>query len=555
MTVNTTSNKITLQADGSTTQWNFPFPGWSTSSIIVFIVDNLGNQIQLNPNQFSVTLNPPVQPNPTSIGGFVTYPLVGSPLGVGEQLIIVRQLSPIQPVSLSNQSVIYPPVIEQEFDYLTMLDQGGGDVLSRAFTANPIDPTPAPTVPVAQRAQQWAFFDSNGNLTPAQAPGGAVAISAAMQPVVGAATLPLARQLMGIDAPATVINTTYAVTAANARQLLVLTGNNFYTLTFADPSQYANTFWVHVFNADTRGKLISLTGTVVGPSSASFILWPTQEVWIFNAGTEWLVTNPSRWHSDTAQNFYVDYANGNDASDGLGTTVQAFKNLQQAINTVQLHCDGNFVINMANGTHVVGSGVTCSMPVPGTVGYNIVGNTGSPQSVVLLVNSGGIALSATNQSHVNISGVEIVAAGGSITGLNATLGASINASFISLGNHGSSGIGLRATTNGVLNITPSVLYLESGANFAYVAYADTNALLVYDPGQTTVNGNVAVSGAYLYGAWCSTIHSGGTAQAVSNIGLVSGKQYLMSLNATGTFGGGPVPGTVSGTVQQGGIFV
>lgn len=198
MTVNTASNKITYVADGATTHWDFPFPGVDAGFIEVSIVDSQGTIINLTPSFFTVTLNPTIDPNPTSQGGFVIYPLTGPPLPVGNLLTIVRNLPAVQATSIANQSIVYPPVIEQEFDYLTLLMQGGVEELTRAFRVGPQDPPPAIVPPVAQRASHSAFFDSLGNLTPGEIPTPGVFISAAMIPVVEAATLPLARDAMGI---------------------------------------------------------------------------------------------------------------------------------------------------------------------------------------------------------------------------------------------------------------------------------------------------------------------------------------------------------------------
>jgi hypothetical protein len=198
MTVNTAASKISYLGDGSTTQWTFPFPAVDASFIEVSIVDSQGTITNIAPAFFSVTLDPTVDPNPTSQGGFVIYPLTGPPLATGNEITIVRNLPAVQSVSLSNQSIVYPPVIEQEFDYLTLLQGGGAEEFSRAFRVGPQDPVPAVVPPVAQRANHAAFFDGFGNLTPGSIPAPSVFISAAMTPVVEAVTLPLARDAMGV---------------------------------------------------------------------------------------------------------------------------------------------------------------------------------------------------------------------------------------------------------------------------------------------------------------------------------------------------------------------
>lgn len=203
MTVNVDGSEITYLGNGSTTTFTFPFSTPDIGSIHVLIEDSLGNITEQAPGAFSIVLNPLVGANPTSTGGTVTYPVVGSPLPVGAKIIISRQLARIQPVSLSNQSIIYPPVIERELDYLTMLFQGGVNDFGRAFKVGFGDPFPADVPPVSIRKSQNAFFDSEGNLTPGQVPGGTVFISAAMQPVVAAVNLAAARNLLGLGQLAT----------------------------------------------------------------------------------------------------------------------------------------------------------------------------------------------------------------------------------------------------------------------------------------------------------------------------------------------------------------
>jgi microcystin-dependent protein len=203
MTVNTVSNKITYIANGSTTVWTFPFPGVDPSFIEISITDSLGAVVVPPANQFTVTLNPTIDPNPTSIGGSVLYPIAGSPVPSGSVVSIVRTLPAVQATSIANQSIVYPPVIEQEFDYLTMLTQGGIEEFSRSFRVGAQDPIPALVPTVAQRKNTLAIFDADGNLTGGNAPSGVI-ISAVMIPVVTAPTLPIARTAMGvppIDSP------------------------------------------------------------------------------------------------------------------------------------------------------------------------------------------------------------------------------------------------------------------------------------------------------------------------------------------------------------------
>src|SRR5215467_328546 len=183
MTISTQLTKITYHGDGSTFQWTFSFPGHDPSAIIVYITDASGNIIQQPAIAYTVVLNAPVAPNPTGIGGTVTLNN-STPLPVGQMITIQRILPEIQQTSIANQSIVYPPIVELQYDYLTMVDQQLQEQIDRAFKVAISDPSPAPLPPVAQRAGFNAIFDSAGNLTAGTAIVGGVSVSAAMVPVV-----------------------------------------------------------------------------------------------------------------------------------------------------------------------------------------------------------------------------------------------------------------------------------------------------------------------------------------------------------------------------------
>jgi len=145
-------------------------------------------------------MNPTIDPNPTSIGGTILYPVAGPPLPGGSKITIARILPAVQDTSISNQSIVYPPVIEQALDYLTLLIQGGTVDIDRAFKVPFGDPLPVDVPTVDLRKNQLATFDNDGNLTPALFAPGTAVISAAMQPVVAAATIAIAQQLLGTQA-------------------------------------------------------------------------------------------------------------------------------------------------------------------------------------------------------------------------------------------------------------------------------------------------------------------------------------------------------------------
>jgi len=213
-TVNTTINSITYTGNGATTNYSFSFayPGAAKSAASDFSVTTVVNGVTtvLPTNSYAITFNSPVSPNPTGIGGSVLYPLVGSPLVSGATITITRTLPAIQGVSLSNQGTLYPPTLEQEYDYLTMLIQQGLNISARAIVAPVTDLAGLNyTLPaVSQRAGLLLCFDALGNVaTCSSGPNGL--ISSAMQPVVSASTIATARSLLGISSSGKAVMSPY----------------------------------------------------------------------------------------------------------------------------------------------------------------------------------------------------------------------------------------------------------------------------------------------------------------------------------------------------------
>lgn len=543
MTVNLASNKIVYQGNGSNTSFSFSFSTPNANSIVVITEDQLGNITTQSPGSYSIVLNPLVGANPTPVGGIVTFPLSGPPLPTGSQIAIIRELSVVQPVSLSNQSIIYPPVIEQEFDYLTMIDQQDEETTNRAFTASVTDPVPAPVPPVAMRANQAAFFDANGNLGPGLPPAGGVMISAAMQPVVSALTLPQARTAMGIRSSKT-ISGSYGISSADNGIYFSMTGNAFYTISLAPATGFPADFVTMLINNDTRGKNITIDGY------ATFILWPTQSVIISQNGTTtgWVFVRSGRWRSvSNPVVFNVDFVNGSDSDDGLGTTTQAFKTLQHAVTILENECDGLFSISLANGTHNVGAGVICTKPILGSNGYNIIGNTSSPSSVTLSATSGNV-INVTGNAMVTIQGVTVTNSNGSCIG--SQYGGVVNLSSIVFG-PAPGGTHMSCINGGIMNVTGTYTIL-SGANTNYHLLSQANAFVNYAPTAVTIGGAVTFS-LFVFAQWSATIWAGPSIPFTGGANVTGGKYqagYNGGINSNGT----QFPGSVAGSTNNGGQF-
>lgn len=221
-TVTTTINTVTYVGNSATTvfPFSFSYPGTSSTAASDFIVQTVvsGITTTLPTNTYTITFTAPISPNPTGAGGSVTYPLVGSPLVTGGTITITRTMPAVQSTSLADQSTLYPSVLEQAYDYITMLVQQI-NASANALLAPVTDPAGLNyTVPaVANRANRALCFDSVGNVIACVVPASGV-ISSAMQPVVSAATIAAAQTLLGITVggSGTAPTTTYTAPGTGA---------------------------------------------------------------------------------------------------------------------------------------------------------------------------------------------------------------------------------------------------------------------------------------------------------------------------------------------------
>jgi parallel beta-helix repeat protein len=158
MTVNTTTSSTTQIGNGATTVWNYSFYIPDALNVVVKITRlSTGNVTTLSSSQYTITgLG-------DAAGGTVTY----SPaLGTDYSITIARLLPVVQETSLSNQGALYPVVIEDALDYLTMICQQMTATYNRAVTAPDNDVVTSLVLPVkALRAEKLMGFDVNGSPT------------------------------------------------------------------------------------------------------------------------------------------------------------------------------------------------------------------------------------------------------------------------------------------------------------------------------------------------------------------------------------------------------
>jgi hypothetical protein len=132
---------------------------FAASDIAVTIANNLGVETALVlGSDYSVTLNSNQE---TSPGGTVTYPLSGSPLPVGSQLVIVGNLPYDQPLDLPSGGNFSPLALENQLDRLTMQIQQLREQVGRAVQVSVT--TGANVGLPAPSANELIGWDSTGN--------------------------------------------------------------------------------------------------------------------------------------------------------------------------------------------------------------------------------------------------------------------------------------------------------------------------------------------------------------------------------------------------------
>jgi hypothetical protein len=253
-----------------------------------------------------------------------------------------------------------------------------------------------------------------------------------------------------------------------------------------------------------------------------------------------------RFRLQATKNYYVR-TDGNDANDGsANTAASAFLTIQKAIDSYQLlDCAGSDVnINVADGTYTGANTITSRV---GGGGLNIIGNTGTPENVIINTTSANcfrIEGHPVNSSVV-ISGFKLITntSGNCIyarSGSNVSIG---NLEFSACaGNHIYIEYGARVGVFANYTISGNALkhiYASRSANFI-----QTSARTV------TVSGTPAFSTAFA------------SADALSNLlwfnatfsGSATGARYLSETNSViNTNGGGAnyFPGNAGGTATTG----
>ncbi len=198
MTIPNETQKVQANGNGSATVFSFaPMIIFANTDLQVIKRDAEGEETTLSEGAGTSNYSISVSEYPGT--GSITYPASGSGhLATGESVTMYRMLDLVQETDLENQGGYFPDTLEAALDYGIAVDQQLQDQLDRALVFSVTDENPSTTLPNStERANQLLGFSSDGSPVAAQ-PSSAL-VSTAMQPVVSASTVAIARMLLGIE--------------------------------------------------------------------------------------------------------------------------------------------------------------------------------------------------------------------------------------------------------------------------------------------------------------------------------------------------------------------
>lgn len=132
MTISNTTRSVVHTGNGLTTAWPFSFYVPNEDSLIVKLYEiATGDYTTLDDSVYNVT------GIDDDAGGTVTYPISGTPLSNGFQLIIERSVPLVQGTSINTQTGFLPDVVERQLDLIVMMIQGVREELDRSWKAQP----------------------------------------------------------------------------------------------------------------------------------------------------------------------------------------------------------------------------------------------------------------------------------------------------------------------------------------------------------------------------------------------------------------------------------
>lgn len=160
MTVSTTSCRVVLGGNGSTTDFPTGFRVDAAADLIVTYTDADGNDTVITSGQYTTDGHfGSAYPN----GPTITYAPGGTPIATGTTLTLERSIAATQPSAFSNQGALWPSAIEGSMDRIVMLLQGFIDQAQRSLRVPATDADDLSELPNAtDRADSVLGFDADG---------------------------------------------------------------------------------------------------------------------------------------------------------------------------------------------------------------------------------------------------------------------------------------------------------------------------------------------------------------------------------------------------------
>ena len=243
--------------------------------------------------------------------------------------------------------------------------------------------------------------------------------------------------------------------------------------------------------------------------------------------------------------YHVDAVGGSDSADGL-SAASALQTLAEAVSrAARLDANGHdLVIQLADGTHSVGSGIALSVPIPGCDRLRIVGNSAAPGSVTIA--STGRVFAVTGVG-LELSGCSLETSGANASHLFATGGAMLRLSDLVFGASGRYHVECLDA-----HVIWDGDYTVAGGAQAHLQ-VQANGIVEGANRTVTLTGSPAFSRAFCEAQTGASVLLYGW----SFSGGASGARYRCSLNAViNTYGGGAdkLPGDSAGISVSGGQY-
>ncbi len=388
--------RIQYVADGTQDTFTYPFPIFAAADLKVYLGDA--------PAAVTFTVHGAGQ----SAGGDVTFDAAPA---AGTRVTLVRALAIARTTDFQEGGAFRAKTLNDELDRQTAFIQEVGERIERAIVAAPTE-SAAPLVlpPPAQRANALLGFDAAGAPVASGGTGG-IAISAAMTPVVQAATAGAARALMGALGNERLAKSAAYTVANGDKGKTIACGNGPWTLTFGAAAGYDADFALFAVN-ESAARAIKLAPA----GGAEIWLYPGQTALVLRQNAAWRILHPERWRLAAGMTVHVDPANGNNANDGLaagaGGALATFAAARDLVCRNFDFAGQTVTIKYPDGTHTVPIVFGVASNWVGGGQLRIEGNSATPANCVLSVtNAHGIEVTGAKSGRVAVRGLKVTTTG------------------------------------------------------------------------------------------------------------------------------------------------